>query len=53
MELCSRRGATKKKFLIAKKRGLAVVGDWCTGGNIESSFKSARSLSDKFLREVI
>ncbi len=43
----------RKNFLIAKKRGLAVVGDWCTGGNIESSFKSARSLSDKFFKEVI
>ena len=43
----------RKNFLIAKKRGLAVVGDWCTGGNIESSFKSARSLSNKFFKEVI
>ena len=42
-----------KNFLIAKKRGLAVAGDWCIGGNIESSFKSAHSLSDKFFREVI
>ena len=42
----------RKNFLITKKRGLAVVGDWCTGGNIESSFKSARSLSDKFFKEV-
>ena len=42
-----------ENFLIAEKRGLAVAGDWCIGGNIESSFRSARSLSDKFLREVI
>lgn len=42
-----------ENFLIAKNRGLAVAGDWCIGGNIESSFKSARSLSDKFFREVI
>ena len=42
-----------ENFLIAKKQGLAVAGDWCIGGNIESSFESARSLSDKFFREVI
>ena len=43
----------EKKFLSFKKRGLLIVGDWCTGGNIESSFKSARSLSNKFFKEVI
>ncbi|OUU76225.1 MAG: hypothetical protein CBC29_00470 [Methylococcaceae bacterium TMED69] len=42
-----------EKFLIDKKRCVAVAGDWCIGQNIEAAFESAKSLSDKILNEMI